>query len=110
MAVFYIIMIILSLIGIVEIFSFIFYHTMSVKNECSTMLITPINENSDYEMIIRSAIQKSKWMGTFRPKRIIIITDNISKDTLADIEILTMGYSYIEIYDKKDMDTVLKLL
>ena len=56
MALMYFIMIVLSLIGIIEIISYLIYHLMSVKNECSTLLITPVNSDSDYEMIIRSAL------------------------------------------------------
>ncbi|MCH5202114.1 MAG: hypothetical protein J1F17_02805 [Oscillospiraceae bacterium] len=110
MTLFYIIMILLSLVGIIEIISYIIYHIMSVKNECSTMLITPVDKDSNYEMIIRSAIEKTKWMGHLRPKRIIIVTENLSDETIEDMREMTYGYSFIEIYNKKDMNKVLTLL
>lgn len=110
MSVIYFIMIFLSLIGIIEIVSYLIYHLMSVKNECSTLLITPVNRDSDYEMIIRSAMEKAKWMGTLRPQRIIIIADGVNEDTLKSIKAMTYGYDYIEIVEKKDREKILNLL
>ncbi|MDD6644507.1 MAG: hypothetical protein PUE67_00350 [Oscillospiraceae bacterium] len=110
MAVIYFIMIFLSLIGIIEIVSYLIYHLMSVKNECSTLLITPVNSDSDYEIIIRSAMEKAKWMGTLRPQRIIIIADGVNEDTLKSIKAMTCGYDYIEIIEKKDREKILNLL
>ena len=110
MAVIYFIMIFLSLIGIIEIVSYLIYHLMSVKNECSTLLITPINSDSDYEMIIRSAMEKVKWMGTLRPQKILIVTDGVNDETLKDIKAMTCGYEYIEILEKKDREKILNLL
>lgn len=76
---------------------------MSVKNECSTMLITPIKDNNNYEFIIRSAIEKTKWMGTLRPQKVLIVTENLSDEELKDIETLTYGYNFIQIVDKKNL-------
>ncbi|MGN1127119.1 MAG: hypothetical protein ACI4RI_06735, partial [Ruminococcus sp.] len=86
------------------------YHLMSVKNECSTLLITPINSDSDYEMIIRSAMEKAKWMGTLRPQRIIIVAEGVNEDTLKSIKAMIYGYDYIEIIEKKDREKILNLL
>ena len=71
------------------------------KNKLSTMLITPINSNSNYEFIIRSVTEKAKWMGSFRPQKIIIVTENLSKEAINDIKSLTYGYDFIKIIDKK---------
>lgn len=65
------------------------------------MLITPINSKSNYEFIVRSAIEKAKWMGSFRPQKIIIVTENLSKEAINDIKSLTYGYDFIKIIDKK---------
>lgn len=110
MVVLYFIMIFLSLIGIIEIISYLIYHLMSVKNECSTLLITPINSDSDYEMIIRSAMEKAKWMGTLRPQKIIIVTNGVNEDTMESIKTMIYGYDYIEIMEKKDSPKILNLL
>ncbi|MGN0459336.1 MAG: hypothetical protein ACI4HL_00315 [Ruminococcus sp.] len=110
MVVLYFIMIFLSLIGIIEIISYLIYHLMSVKNECSTLLITPINSDSDYEMIIRSAMEKAKWMGTLRPQKIIIVAEGVNEDTLKSIKTMIYGYGYIEIIEKKDREKILNLL
>ena len=110
MAVIYFIMIFLSLIGIIEIVSYLIYHLMSVKNECSTLLITPINSDSDYEMIIRSAMEKAKWMGTLRPQKIVIVTDGVNDETIKGIKAMSGGYEYIEMLEKKDREKILNLL
>ena len=110
MVVLYFIMIFLSLIGIIEIISYLIYHLMSVKNECSTLIITPINSDSDYEMIIRSAMEKAKWMGTLRPQKIIIVTNGVNEDTMESIKTMIYGYDYIEIMEKKDSQKILNLL
>ena len=110
MALMYFLMIILSLIGIIEIISYLIYHLMSVKNECSTLLITPVNSDSDYEMIIRSAMEKAKWMGTLRPQKIIIVADNLNEDTMKSIKTMIYGYDFIEIIEKKDSQKILNLL
>lgn len=65
------------------------------------MLITPISSNSNYEFIIRSVTEKVKWMGSFRPQKIIIVTENLSKEEINDIKSLTYGYDFIKIIDKK---------
>ena len=92
-----IIMFILSVVGIVEIISFLAYHMMSVNQEKSILLITPV-DSDNYEMVIRSAISKAKWLGS------------LPEDILVDIENLIYGYNYIEIKDKKDVPYVLNLL
>ena len=104
-----IIMFILSVVGIVEIISFLAYHMMSVSQEKSILLITPV-DSDNYEMVIRSAISKAKWLGSFRPQKIIILTDSLPEDILVDIENLIYGYNYIEIKDKKDVPYVSNLL
>ena len=83
MAVIYFIMIFLSLIGIIEIVSYLIYHLMSVK---------------------------AKWMGTLRPQKIVIVTDGVNDETLKGIKAMTCGYDYIEILEKKDREKILNLL
>ena len=68
----YTLLFIFAIVGFTEIISYLIFRIMSVKNECSTMLITPINSNSNYEFIIRSVTEKAKWMGSFRPQKIIL--------------------------------------
>ena len=73
------------------------------------MLITPINSNSNYEFIIRSAIEKAKWMGSFRPQKIIIVTENLSKEAINDIKSLTKekGHKCLKMlidYDKQHVE------
>lgn len=97
----YTLLFIFAIVGFTEIVSYLIFRIMSIKNECSTMLITPINSNSNYEFIIRSAIEKAKWMGSFRPQKIIIVTENLSKEEINDIKSLTYGYDFIKIIDKK---------
>lgn len=103
MTVFYIILFVLAVVGFTELISYLIYHIMSVKNECSTMLITPINDKENYEFIIRSAIEKTKWMGTLRPQKILIVTENLSDEEMKDIVTLTYGYNFIKIVDKKNL-------
>lgn len=109
MNIFLTIMFLLSIIGIVEIISYIAFHLISVKEETSVLLITPVNRQN-YEYVIKSAVQKSKWMGKFRPQKIIILTENLDKNSLDDINHLTYGYNYIEIKDKKDLPYISNLL
>ena len=97
----YTLLFIFAIVGFTEIISYLIFRIMSVKNECSTMLITPINSNSNYEFIIRSVAEKAKWMGSFRPQKIIIVTENLSKEAINDIKSLTYGYDFIKIIDKK---------
>ena len=97
----YTLLFIFAIVGFTEIISYLIFRIMSVKNECSTMLITPVNIHSDYEFIVRSAIEKTKWMGNFRPQKIIIVTENLSKEAINDIKSLTYGYDFIKIIDKK---------
>ena len=46
----YTLLFIFAIVGFTEIISYLIFRIMSVKNECSTMLITPINSNSNYEL------------------------------------------------------------
>lgn len=41
----YTLLFIFAIVGFTEIISYLIFRIMSVKNECSTMLITPINSN-----------------------------------------------------------------
>ena len=40
-------------------------------------------------------------MGSFRPQKIIIVTENLSKEEINDIKSLTYGYDFLKIIDKK---------
>ena len=102
-------MFVLSVVGIVEIISYIAYHLLSVNEEKSLLLITPVNKDN-YEMIIRSAIQKARWMGTLRPEKIIVVTENADEKTLSDISDIIYGYNFIKIMDKKDIPDIANLL
>jgi hypothetical protein len=70
--------------------------------DTSSVFITTVNKESNYEMAVRSIIEKSKWGGQ-RPDKILILSDNISEEVKQDIENLTYSYPYITLCDKKDI-------
>lgn len=108
MTVFYVVMLLLAVVGITEIISILIYHFTSC-DECPSTLITTIKKDGDYEMAVRSAIERSKW-GTFTPQKILIVTENLSQDTVSDILRMISAYPNIDVCDKKEIGKINSLL
>lgn len=76
----YTLLFIFAIVGFTEIISYLIFRIMSVKNECSTMLITPINSNSNYEFIIRSVTEKQNgWVALDHRKLLLLLRIYLKK-------------------------------
>lgn len=98
------------IIGITETASYVIYHLLSAKDDCSTMLIIPIENSKNYEIIVRNAINKVKWMGSLRPCKILIVLGALKQNEKEEIENLVRGYDFIEIVEKESVGERIVLL
>lgn len=101
--IFYLILVILCVTGLTEITKCIILHFLKIKDDKSTILISPAFDDSDnVEFFLRSCVTRIKWMGRLRPNRIIILISEDRKITDDIYSLISKEYEFIEIMTPND--------
>jgi hypothetical protein len=102
MVLLYVIILILAVIGITQVVGAFINKFVDCSSNRYSVYITTVGAGDNYEMAVRSIIEKSKWGGQ-SPDKILILSDNITEEAKRDIENLTSPYPYITLCDKSQI-------
>lgn len=101
--IFYLILFVLCVTGLTEITKCAILHFLKIKDDKSTILISPLyNDSDNAEFYLRSCITKIKWMGRLRPNRIIFLNAEKDENTKDICSLIRKEYEYVEVMTPND--------
>lgn len=103
-----IIMAILAVAGFVGLLKALVLTIYKKPAKNTTILIIPeISECNNPEYLLRSYAESVKWMGNLRPKRVICIADNMTREGKRIADLASMEYDFMELMTTDELSKIL---
>ncbi len=104
----YIIIGVFAVVEIVNLITELVHWVFDYKKETKTFLMTPVKgKRPDAEFMLRSLASKVKWMGKFRPTRVICLDCGVDEETKNICLAVCREYPFMEYMTKEEFEEIL---
>lgn len=103
-----VILVVLAVIGAATVGKEVSQWLFRVKEDCSVLLITPVDSAENAEMVLRSAASRLKW-GRSRSDCAICLDCDIDDETRRICETVCREYGFLRLMTKEELREELRL-